>query len=177
MLLQEEIYVPKIIKDLRDRLLAEAKRQITENGYAATTVRSIARHCGLGVGTVYNYFESKEMLVATFVFEDWKRYLSDIQELPSDSPRELFEGIYNALRSFEGDNEKLFNDSDAMKRISDKADGRHKLLREQIAGFLRDVCNSDFEAKFIAEALICWSVEGEKFDTVYPILEKIMKIT
>ncbi len=48
--------MPKIIENLRERLLAEAKRQVMESGYANTTVRSIAKACGVGTGTVYNYF-------------------------------------------------------------------------------------------------------------------------
>ena len=56
--------MPKIIENVREQLLAEAKKQVFEHGYADTTIRSVARACGLGVGTVYNYFSSKEMLIA-----------------------------------------------------------------------------------------------------------------
>ena len=48
--------MPKIIEGVRARLLNEAKRQIATLGYARTTIRSVATACGLGVGTVYNYF-------------------------------------------------------------------------------------------------------------------------
>ena len=56
--------MPKIIENLREQLLSEAKKQVKERGYAATTVRSVAKACGLGTGTVYNYFKSKDMLIA-----------------------------------------------------------------------------------------------------------------
>ena len=45
--------MPKIIENVREQLIGEAKRQIAENGYAQTTIRSVAKACGLGVGTVY----------------------------------------------------------------------------------------------------------------------------
>ena len=48
--------MPKIIKNLESKLLEEARRQILEFGYGAVTVRSVAAACGVGVGTVYNYF-------------------------------------------------------------------------------------------------------------------------
>ena len=57
--------MPKIIENLEKRLIAEAKRQIAESGYGATTIRSVAKGCNVGVGTVYNYFPSKDALIAT----------------------------------------------------------------------------------------------------------------
>ena len=60
--------MPKIIENVREQLLAEAKKQVFEHGYADTTIRSVARACGLGVGTVYNYFSSKEMLIGKVIY-------------------------------------------------------------------------------------------------------------
>ena len=51
--------MPKIIENVREQLLGEAKRQIAKKGYGKTTIRSVASACGFGVGTVYNYFKSK----------------------------------------------------------------------------------------------------------------------
>jgi len=167
--------MPKIIENVREQLLAEAKKQILENGYAKTTIRSVAGACGLGIGTVYNYFKSKEMLIATFVYEDWKKHLSDMQRLPTDDPYTLLGGIFQSLRSFAAQNQTLFSDADAAKLVSVGASGRHKILREQIAGFVTPICETDFCAVFIAEALICWSMENVDFDTVYPLLEKTIK--
>ena len=64
--------MPKIIENLKDRLIAEAEKQIEESGYGAVTIRSVAKACGVGVGTVYNYFPSKETLIATHLLVDWK---------------------------------------------------------------------------------------------------------
>ena len=52
--------MPKIIENLDQRLKEEARRQIRESGYSAMTIRSVAAACGVGVGTVYNYYPSKE---------------------------------------------------------------------------------------------------------------------
>ena len=63
--------MPKIIENIREKLLEEAKRQVIENGQSAMTIRSVATACGVGTGTVYNYFPSKDVLVANFMLEDW----------------------------------------------------------------------------------------------------------
>lgn len=167
--------MPKIIENVREQLLEEAKKQIFEYGYANTTIRSIANACGLGVGTVYNYFKSKEMLVATFVLDEWKRYIFKMQQLPQSDAYELLKGIYTFLKDFAHKNEKLFSDTDAVKLISNQSSERHKMLREQIAAFVLPVCNDKFTSEFISESLICWSMENVDFENVYPLLMKIIK--
>ncbi|MBE6553212.1 MAG: TetR/AcrR family transcriptional regulator [Ruminococcaceae bacterium] len=166
--------MPKIIENVREQLLAEAKKQILERGYADTTIRSVSSACGLGIGTVYNYFKSKELLIATVVYEDWKKYLYEMHRLPCHEPRVLLKGIYDALIRFAAENEKLFSDSDAAKHASVGSSKRHKMLRGQIAGFIVPICESTFCAEFVAESLICWSMENADFETVYPLLEKLI---
>ncbi len=170
--------MPKIIENVREQLLAEAKKQISEYGYATTTIRSVAGACGIGVGTVYNYFSSKEMLIATFVYEEWKKYLRDMQSLPSDDPYGLLKGIYDSLKCFVSENKRLFSDADATKLAAIGFSERHKMLRDQIASVILPICKNEdqkFTSEFLAEALICWSVENADFKTVYPLLEKIIK--
>ena len=44
--------MPKIIENLPERLAEEARRQIEASGFSAMTIRSVAKACGVGVGTV-----------------------------------------------------------------------------------------------------------------------------
>ena len=173
--------MPKIIENVREQLRAEAKRQIAERGYANTTIRSVASACGLGVGTVYNYFESKELLIAAFVSADWKEHLAGMATLPHDEPEVLLRGIYESLISFAENNKNLFSDEDAAKVISIGFASRHKRLRQQLAEFILPACkereleNAEFCAQFLSESLISWAMDGKDFDTVYAVLEKVIK--
>ncbi len=167
--------MPKIIENVREQLLLEAKRQIAERGYTGTTVRSVASACHVGVGTVYNYFSSKDMLIATFLMEDWQAQLDRIAALPKEEPRPLLRGIYDALCGFAGENRGLFSDEAAARAGAGGFGSRHKMLRDQLASFLRGVCDGDFTADFVAEALIGWAMEGTPFDTVYGVLERVLK--
>ena len=173
--------MPKIIENLQSRLIEEAQRQIQRSGYDTMTIRSVASACGVGVGTVYNYFPSKEMLVGACIYEDWKVYLAQIEALPTDLPRQLLCGIYDALRSFSGEYAFVFQRHDAVKQGMVGFFKHHKTLRSQLSAPLLPMCEQleiqdpAFAADFMAEALIRWAMEGVAFDRVYALLEKIMQ--
>ena len=132
--------MPKIIENLREQLLAEAKRQIAERGYAKTTVRSVAGACGVGVGTVYNYFESKDMLIASFMAEDWQKEINEIATATISSARDLLLRIHNMILRFVSTHRRLFSDSDAAKVFYTAFAQRHKMLRDQIALLVLPIC-------------------------------------
>ena len=168
--------MPKLIENLRPQLLTEARRQVAEHGYAKTTIRSVAAACGIAVGTVYNYFPSKDVLIASFVAEDWAEHLAAMNALSREDPEAFLRGICEQLRSFMGKQQTLFSDPDAAKAASAGFLPRHLQLREQLAGLIRPIAPSDdgFAARFLAEALLTWTVAGEPFDRVYDILKKLI---
>ncbi len=169
--------MPKIIENLRDQLLQEARKQISQRGYTGTTIRSVAGACGVGVGTVYNYFSSKEMLIAAFMMEDWQKQLDAMAALPKDQPEVLLRGVYDALSAYAEGHRDLFSDAGAVKAVSMGFASRHRMLREQLTGFILPACqgeNAAFTAAFIAESLISWTMEGVPFDTLYPVICKLI---
>lgn len=169
------INMPKIIENISGQLLAEARKQIAERGYSATTVRSIASACGIAVGTVYNYFPSKEMLVASFVAEDWSHATDSIKKELSGDVKDTIRAVYDLLSGFCTDHAALFTDPEAIKVFPTFLPERHGQLRDQIAEMLFPVCNERFTAQFIAEALLTWTVAGTPFDELYSVIERLIK--
>ncbi len=170
--------MPKIIENVRELLLDTAKKQIEARGYANTTIRSVAGECGLAVGTVYNYFKSKDMLIASFVVEDWIECLTSIKSRASQMPRELLKTIHTALIAFSEKHRALFTDSDAAKVFSAVFSEKHKVLRDQLAEIILPICkteNAEFTSLFVAESLLTWTVAGVDFDTIGDILMKVIK--
>ena len=173
--------MPKIIENVREQLLREAKKQIAESGYAKTTIRSVARACGLGTGTVYNYFPSKDMLIASVMAEDWKLCLQQMAERTFDEPERIIQGIYDCLCGFMQKYHTLFCDSDAAKVYATMFSERHQQLRKQLASSVRPICdksvvtNKDFLAEWIAESLLTWTVAGRGIDEQYEIIKQFIK--
>lgn len=167
--------MPKIIENLKDRLLFEANRQMEQGGYESVTIRSIAKGCGVGVGTVYNYFPSKEVLIATLLLEDWQGCLAKIQAVAvhAEAPRPVLQCIYTQLMDFSSRYEATFRSEAAVAGFAGSFSRYHKLLRSQLAEPLQKFCNNDFCAQFIAESLLTWSIAGKSFDEIYEILKKL----
>lgn len=166
--------MPKIIEDLENRLIKETKKQIEGSGYGAMTIRSVAKACGVGVGTVYNYFPSKEALVATHLLEDWKQCVAVIDAVSADSesPRPVAQCIYDQLVSFSQRHRAIFQDQAAAASFAGSFGAYHGMLRQQLAQPLRKFCCSDFSAEFLAEALLTWTMAGRPFDEIYGMMER-----
>lgn len=169
--------MPKIIKDVRKQLITEAKRQINVFGYQNTTIRSIAKECNLAVGTVYNYFKSKEMLVATFMLDDWLKYIDEVKNFATNDKYLILEKIYTIINDFYKKYNFIFIETQAIINKNENYEKRHIMLREQLSQLIIPLVtsnNKDFVAKFIAEALISWSIEDEPFTNVYQVINKLL---
>lgn len=167
--------MPKIIENLEQKLMDEARRQIEEAGYAAMTIRSVAKACGVGVGTVYNYFASKEDLLARHLLADWTQCIAAIEAtgILSDTPCPVVRCIYDQLCSFSQRHRNIFRDEAASSCFSGAFGRYHSILRSQLAQPLRKFCGSDFTAEFIAEALLTWTMAGKTFDKIYGMVQKL----
>ena len=169
--------MPKIIENVRAQLLSEAKKQITEQGYKNTTIRSVATACGIATGTVYNYFKSKDMLIASFILEDWLDCIETISSQPKESHRKYLENIHFSLKKFEKKYNALFSDEAAKIVFNTAFSERHIQLRSQLASLILPICCGEdlFLAEFVAESLLCWTMAGKKFDEIYSFLPEQIK--
>jgi AcrR family transcriptional regulator len=108
-------------------ILDAAEAELAEHGLAATAMSSIAKRAGVSVGTLYNYFEDKDVLLTTLLADRRKRFAALLDEalakhesLAFDAQLEaaitavfdLFESHRNFLRIVLG-NEKPASGNDA----------------------------------------------------------------
>lgn len=57
----------KISEDKREKILNTAAREFAANGFRAANINVIAKKAGISIGSMYNYFESKEALFLTII--------------------------------------------------------------------------------------------------------------
>lgn len=68
---------------VRDHILDAAHRVIARDGLAAASTRAIAEEAGLGVGTLYNYFDDRLQLLAGAILRRTEVLSRPLSHLPS----------------------------------------------------------------------------------------------
>ena len=56
----------------REKILSVCRDLIRQDGWDAVNIRSVAKACGVSVGTIYNYFRSKDELTSAVVESIWR---------------------------------------------------------------------------------------------------------
>ncbi|HUJ65008.1 MAG TPA: TetR family transcriptional regulator [Acidimicrobiales bacterium] len=88
----------------RDRLIEAALALLEEDDYDRIQVKDVADRAGVSLGTLYNYFSSKERLFAE-VMVRWADSLpTNVRSRPLEQARpadRLIEVVHRALRAFE----------------------------------------------------------------------------
>lgn len=107
--------IPSMIKD--ERLIEQRRQQIIEGavrlfvkkGFYKTTTREIAKECGLSIGTMYEYIQTKEdvlYLVCEYIHSELEKRLLEVMS-EEDS------GIESLLKSLK----QLFRAMDEMRSL------------------------------------------------------------
>lgn len=65
----------------KEEILKTSRELIQQQGWSAVNIRSVAGACGVSVGSIYNYFDSKAALVCATVESVW----CEIFHRPEDS--------------------------------------------------------------------------------------------
>jgi TetR/AcrR family transcriptional regulator, repressor of fatR-cypB operon len=92
--------------DKRDEIVRAALELIAEHGFHGAPMALIAEHAGVGAGTIYRYFENKDVLITDLYRELEERSYPVINEgySPDKPVRERFCHLYTALLHYFIDN-------------------------------------------------------------------------
>ena len=167
--------MPKIIENLEQRLKDAAGEQVREVGHAAMTIRSVASACGVGVGTVYNYFSSKDDLLASSMQDDWIACVASMEEVANSetTAEAVARAVYDGLVDFSRRHDHIFRDEAAAESFAKSFRIYHGVLRSQLAAPMRRFISDDFGAEFAAESLLTWTMAHKDFDTIWSQLRKL----
>ncbi len=99
-------------EERQDRIMLAARKLFAEQGYDATTLRQVAEHAALGLGTLFNYISDKRDLIY-LVFNKEVSVVTDIS-LTAPRPGQNFN---EKILSMVEPNYRLFGGEPVLSRI------------------------------------------------------------
>lgn len=175
----------------KENILKASRELIQRQGWSAVNIRSVAAACGVSVGAIYNYFDSKTALVTSAVESIWL----EIFHRPEDAPPFqdicsctvwMYERIGYGRRRYPG----VFPLHSLAFLGEDKSDGRQRMeqarqhIQEELCAVLsrdRLVRPGAFTASFTAERFasllfsLILSAFPQEEDDPAPLLEIIRR--
>ncbi len=168
----------KIIENLYVDIQTVGKKILLEDGYNQMTLRLVASKCNIATGTIYNYFKSKDELVATIMFKDWKELLEKTSPKVAKAKKAIdgLELIFDMIKDYTAIYQKAWIDyGGSLVGMKD----RHSILIKQLS----ELINTLFErfgidtvsTSFISEVLLYSAIrEDVSFNDIKPFILKIM---
>ena len=126
--------MPKIIEGAREKILANAKRRLFENGYQHLSLREVAKESGIATGTIYNYFANKDYLIANIMLEDWEKAVEkmDAKVTSATTVKEGVLGICQAIDEFCDIYASIWQQPSVAAAATPDLQHRHEFLAGQI---------------------------------------------
>lgn len=76
--------MPKLIDDPKQEILKQAKIILVHKGFEALNMRTVAKECRFAVGTIYNYFPTKDDLLAQLMADYWEEYYEVLEKIDQE---------------------------------------------------------------------------------------------
>lgn len=151
---------PRGASDLREGILGAARRQFSEDGFANTSVRSVAREAGVDPGLVRHYFGSKEGLLreAVTLPVDPVALIADVlAEGPESAGRRLAVAVAELI----ADDERARLLTAMLRAAATEAEGA-RLVRETVTrGILTPLAEAlDVDQPQLRAALVASQIVG-----------------
>ena len=171
--------MPKIIPELRGKLLLAARKRLVQDESHDFSTRQLAADCGIAAGTVFNYFPTKESLLACIMLEDWRLCLDRMLNVPEHTET-LEQGLLELealLRAFSEPFLPVWRNYDHRAPLPEY----HKVLISQLSQPLEALLQKtgirpgETELSVLAELLLAASQREEgTIEKLIPIMKKIV---
>ena len=174
--------MPKVIDNIRGRAVSEAREILIRDGYGALTIRGIARILGIGLGTIYNYFPSKEYLAASVMLEDWQELTKDFEALHAGQPAEsVIADLFALIQTFTRRYDPAWREYEQQGGSRWMIRQYHGMLAEQFSGYIQNALpagqqeREPYLARFLAELTIRFGSDVTMtYGMISPAVQKLL---
>ncbi len=126
--------MPKILVNVKEDICNNTRLMLREEPYESIGIRSIATKCGIGMGTIYNYYRSKEEIIAEVIVSEWNVILRRMDVAIKGEPDSVkrLENIFVLLQEFI----RNFHSVWTSMGLANKADGKSEPVHCQRQNYL-----------------------------------------
>ena len=168
--------MPKLLDNIKEKAIEEARREMLSDGYRAMTIRRVAKELGIAVGTLYNYFSSKEYLAACVMLEDWQAQIHAFEAEPdTDDASEVIRRLFETVTDFTSRYRRSWVQYEENDRSESMRDQYHKVLVRQLESYISAAApgREEWLATFLAEMVLRFGSDGH---TRYEDIEKAVNV-
>ena len=139
----------------KDEILEAAKREAKDKGLESIGMREIARASNIALGTLYNYFPNKDVLILSTISSIWKEAIEKLEE--EKDFISAVSTVYDAILSVYSDYSGFL--SAHAKFLKGNDEGRKEMgeAQRELREYLSSSIDNDLKAKIIE------TMEEEKF--------------
>ncbi len=170
--------MPKIINASRESIIEVTKKMLDNHDYELINCRDIAKEAGIGVGTLYHFFKSKNDILSAIILEDWLTCISimNTENTLSEGIKVIYVSLYDFSKKYVGfwDYVKS-NSTDYVSHLS-----KHEMLvgkiKEKIVE-LYNYNNANIDndiIDFLGETIINLSIHVYEYSRVEKIFNRII---
>lgn len=161
----------------KEKILKESRDLVAEEGLDALSIRKLAKKCDLAVGTIYNYFSSKDdLMISTiesvwediFRIEDYDQKANDFLKYLSDIFTHLSLGIekypnFFTIHSLSFKSQSIGKAKDSMATYIEKLRENLIYILDRDPNIKKDAFDDDFTkddlVEFIISTSLCFIVD------------------
>lgn len=181
--------MPKNLSNVREDILLVTRQLLKDTGYSSLSIRQIASRCGVASGTVYNYYSSKNEIIAEILNSEWTLMLRRIDQSAKAYTKVIdkLEIMFNELSYFMNNVHGFWIDTYPIEKntninvctIKEKKQFLRNQLCEKIYSFADVKQTGNDEARNIchtaAVILIAYSNDNIDFNILKPSLTALVK--
>ncbi len=92
----------RLIENPKELIIGKAQEILYRDGYLKLSMRSLAKECEIALGTIYNYYPTKQELITEMMMEYWQNFLKQVREIVGSEDEFYHElkDIFNELAVF-----------------------------------------------------------------------------
>lgn len=175
--------MPKIIENLKENILAEARHVLTTEGYQALTVRRVAGALNIGVGTIYNYYPSKLELAAGVLEEDWNAAMQEFRcSLGGLEVEEILRVLFEIFQNYSAKYSSAWREYERHVESRALLTQYYTMILNELSGYIsQGMPKEQLEAEpflpgFLGELILRFgSDERSSYERIRPGLEKLLR--